>query len=141
LTDESVVKANEQTAREDVLASHRLLQEAAARQDGDLFHLLLADDDPDWVKAQTKLFEGGAYREWHGLGLTYQPETTANVVDISFPPDLTRAEVTVQRPYSITTPAGLIDTITLQQTAVYHYQQQPWLLAPVEPEFWGNWVR
>jgi hypothetical protein len=130
-----------ETAREDVLASHRLLQEAATRQDGDLFHLLLADDDPDWVEAQTKLFEGGVYREWYGLGLAYQPEATANVVDVSFSPDLTRAEVIVQRPYSITTPAGLIDTIILQQTAVYRYRQQRWLLAPIEAEFWGNWVR
>ncbi|VAW34006.1 hypothetical protein MNBD_CHLOROFLEXI01-895, partial [hydrothermal vent metagenome] len=55
-------------------------------------------------------------------------------------PDLRAAELVYPQDYIVQTPAGITETVTMQQTAVYRQGKTHWLYAPPYDEFWGDWV-
>lgn len=121
----------------DVEASHRLLQEAAIRQDGELFATYLSGRDPQWGSAQTSLVNQGLYLDRPEFGLTWLPGGTA-VISTSLAPDLKSAELVSIHAYSYPIGHGLTETVRLQQVALYRRAEDRFLLSPPLAEFWGE---
>ncbi|MFW6070171.1 MAG: hypothetical protein ACOC9X_03910 [bacterium] len=134
--EERVTEAEALTS-EDVLASHRLAQAAAREGDRELLATVLSGRDQRWTQAQFQLMEerllfADAVR---ALGLRPVQESGA-VVDVSFSPDLSEAEVMSEHEV-VEEPGG--DGVRMQQVHVYRRGDQGWLLSPPLSEFWGPW--
>ncbi len=131
----------------DIFAAHNVLSRAAAGQDADLGKAVLSGRDLGWSQTQTSLLAAGLFYEQPGLGLRL-PEGDAafaplfredeRFMDLVVAPDLNSAELLYARDYLALTDEGL-ETVTLQQTAVYRRGQNRWLLAPPLEAFWGEW--
>lgn len=124
---------------QDVRAADNLARSAAAAADVELFVSVLSGRDPAWTETQQALLVdnllfGGVAAP---LGLTGDaPPLTATVlVDSS----LNQAVVQTMQPFVLTLAEGVTATVTLEQTHVYRRGGRSWLLAPPEPEFWGEW--
>lgn len=140
-------------AEANVLSSHRLVRQAALRQDADLFFSLLSGRIPMWTDAQQALLQRGLFldRTPFGLQLLADPEEPASddmgdlstqdlgVVNVDISPDLNSAEVLFEQQYALVGEGTVTKTVTLQQTAVYRRGSQRWLLSPPESDFWGQW--
>ena len=140
-----------QTVQADVLSSHNLMLRAASEQDEELFTSLLSGRDMQWVAGETALFKQAMLLDRAPFGLEaipFTPQTAVNAATtpdeipsdaarITLSPDLTEAEITIMQPYlSVNKTEG---TVLLAQTAVYRLGTSRWLLAPPQPEFWGDW--
>ncbi|MCA9917810.1 MAG: PD40 domain-containing protein [Anaerolineales bacterium] len=132
----------------DIFATHNLLGRAASNQDGDLGKAVLSGRDLGWSQSQTKLLAAGLFYENPTFGLAladpemaYAPlfREDERFIGLALDPNLNGAELSYARDYLAFTPKG-VQTVTLQQTAVYRRGETRWLLAPPEPEFWGEWV-
>lgn len=131
----------------DIFASHNLLSRAASNQDGDLGKAVLSGRDKGWSQVQTDLIGNGLFYENPTFGLSLTDTTTAyeplfreneRFIDLQIDPDLSGAELSYTRDYMAFTGDGL-QTVTLQQTAVYRRGETRWLLSPPLDEFWGEW--
>ncbi len=131
------VEAASSAVELDVQASHRVLQEAAQKRDGELFATFLSGRDPEWGNAQVSLVNQGFYLERPLFGLTWLPGSSA-VISVTLAPDLQAAELTVAQAYSFDIGHGLTETVRLQQTEVYRRAENRFLLAPPLAEFWGE---
>ncbi len=143
------IDATMQAVRTDVIASHNVVQRAAADGDAEVFRSFLSGRDPAWTAGQLHVFEHSLFADRSPFGLTpaagslpaVQPppneETAADQqpAAITFSPDLNEAVVAVAQPF-LTTDGT---TVLLEQTAVYRRGDQRWLLAPPVDEFWGDW--
>lgn len=143
------VDAATEAVRNDVIASHNLVQRAASEGDEELFRSFLSGRDPAWTAGQIDLFRNRMMADRAAFGLTpsegslpaFLPLTGEEVsaeqataaVDLS--PDLHEAMLTMTLPYE----AEGTGPIILQQTSVYRRGDQRWLLAPPSDEFWGEW--
>ena len=144
LTLNKRVEENTEAMRADIISTHNLLQIAQAEQDEELFFSLLSGRDSTWTAAQHELFQMQllfdrspfGLRAGESAPLTLGDEEGAFTVDFS--PDLLAAEVTAMRPFEIAIGNGLVDTVMLQETAVYRLGQERWLLAPADRDFWGS---
>lgn len=134
---EQVVVATDSVAA-DLLTSHELVQDAAMAQDTELFVSLLSGRDMDWAAAQEQLVTEGVYLSRPLLGLTWQPVTQTAVISHTLNPTLNAAELVTAPEYSYAVGGGLTATVPLELTAVYRLGPERWLLAPPEPEFWGE---
>lgn len=123
----------------DVAAAHRVVVDAAQRQDVELFRALLSGRDQDWTGAQTELVTNGAWLDRAGLGLTplHDPDP---VLTTTVSAMLDAAEVSFMQDYTVQTPAGVTETVALRQTAVYRLGGQSWLYAPPLRDFWGAYT-
>ena len=130
----------EAEARLAVISSHTVIQQAALEQDSELFVGFLSGRDAGWSRAQEEAVREGAYLDRAGLGLHRLRETGSvnETAVVTFSPDLTSAEMTVIQTYGVDIGNGLTETVLLQQTAVYRLGPNRWLLAPPEPQFWGE---
>lgn len=122
----------------EVLAVHNLLRDAAHRQDLELFITGLSGRSPDWVDAQQRLVQEGAFLARPAFGLaqaggSLRPITAA---ELTVSPDLLTAELTYEEQYT----AADDQPVTLRQTAVYRSGRTNWLLTPPDAEFWGEMV-
>ena len=140
-----------QAFRTDVIASHNLIQRAAADGDEEIFRSALSGRVPAWTAGELDVFNAGLFADRAPFGLTPAegslpvildpPDEEAaageSVADIAFSPDLNEAIVTVNQPFR---QEGTTETIVLQQTAVFRRGDSRWLLAPPLPEFWGDWI-
>jgi hypothetical protein len=138
-----------QAVRSDVVASHNLVQRAAADGDAEVFRSFLSGRDPVWTAGELAVFEGGLFADRAPFGLSpvegslpailpapdEETAAGARAADITLSPDFNEAVVTVDQPYR--TEAG--QTILLQQTTVFRRGDQRWLLAPPLDDFWGEW--
>lgn len=127
----------------DILASHNLIQEAAAAGDVDVFRTLLSGADLRWTSAQSQLVDEALFFERSAFGLmplTAGEPVAASDVALTIAPNFDAAELATVQPYAITTSDGMTMTVNLQQTAVYRRGNNRWLYAPPQDEFWGNWL-
>ncbi|HID53269.1 MAG TPA: hypothetical protein EYP41_14705 [Anaerolineae bacterium] len=131
------VEAASSAVELDVQASHRVLQEAAQKRDGELFATFLSGRDPEWGNAQVLLVNQGLYLERPLFGLTWLPGSTA-VVSATLSLDLQAAELAVVQAYRFDIGRGLTETARLQQTEVYRRAENRFLLSPPLAEFWGE---
>ncbi|NKQ33978.1 MAG: hypothetical protein HF973_00010, partial [Chloroflexi bacterium] len=131
------VEAASSAVELDAQASHRVLQEAAQKRDGELFATFLSGRDPDWGNAQVSLVNQGLYLERPLFGLAWLPGSTA-VISATLSPDLRTAELTVVQAYSFDIGHGLTETVRLAQTEVYRRAEDRFLLAPPPDDFWGE---
>ena len=130
----------ETEARQAVLSSHNVIQQAALEEDAELFVGFLSGRDADWAKSQEEAVKGGAYldRNWLGFRRLSDVDSVAETAIVTFSPDLTAAEMTLTQTYDVDIGNRLTETVLLGQTAVYRLGPNRWLLAPPEPEFWGE---
>lgn len=140
--EQQVADATTAVKRE-VLATHKLVQTAAARGDGELFYSVLSGRDRRWTETQERLVARGLFVERDAFGLRMADAGTPEEVDlaqvvITLSPDLNAAEVLFPQPFVIDAGDGVTETVTLQQTAVYRQGPRGWLYSPPLPEFWGE---
>lgn len=141
-----------QDVRDEVLASHNLVQRAAAEQDTDLLTSLMSGRNMNWVGEITTLVAEDSYFDRSPFALEKRPfipeaavaetsvaERNLPEAQITLSPDLTRAEVTVLQPYSYQGDGEEIETVYLTQTAVYRLGTERWLYSPPTTDFWGDW--
>ncbi|MBK8901899.1 MAG: hypothetical protein IPM53_11985 [Anaerolineaceae bacterium] len=131
----------------DIFAAHNVLSRAAEGQDADLGKAVLSGRDMGWSQTQSSLLEEGLFYEHPGLGLQL-PEGEAafaplfredeRFINLVVDPDLNGAQLLYARDYLALTDEGL-ETVTLQQTAVYRRGDTRWLFAPPLEDFWGEW--
>ena len=153
------IEATMQAFRTDIIASHNLIQRAAAEGDEEIFRSALSGRAPSWTTAEVELFRQQLFVDRAPLGLTpvegslpailtapdEEMAADERAAAIEFSPDLTEAIVTVDQPYvvggtGISTVGGPSDTVVLQQTHVFRRGDTRWLLAPPLDEFWGDWL-
>ena len=123
----------ETAAYNDIMASHHVVQQAAQRDDAELFNALWADSNHLRDDEVDLLFEQSVRLERHQLGLDLQLERP-DVVDVSFGPNLDMAYLIAEQIY--TTPAG--SPLVLQQAYVYQLIEDQWLFTLPNAEFWGE---
>ena len=131
----------------DIFAAHNLMGRAAANQDVDLGKTVLSGRDMGWSLIQSDLIAAGFLYEHPGLRLVLPEDTTAyaplsredeRFIDLTLEPDLNGAELLYARDFQALTDDG-VETVTLQQTAVYRRGETRWLLSPPLEAFWGDW--
>ncbi|MCP4418501.1 MAG: hypothetical protein GY805_17930 [Chloroflexi bacterium] len=131
----------------DIFATHNLISKAAANNDAVLGKAVLSGRDFGWSRVQADLLSQGLFYEHAGLNLMLPEETAAfaplsredeRFIELALDPDLRGAELTYARDFVALTDDG-IETVTLQQTAVYRQGESRWLLAPPLEQFWGEW--
>lgn len=134
-------------AEADIFAAHNLLSRAAANQDGELGKAVLSGRDMGWSRVQTRLIDDGLFYENPVFGLplangaaAYEPlfREDERFINLDLEPSLNGAELSYARDYLAFTEDGL-QTVTLQQTAVYRRGETRWLLSPPLEAFWGAW--
>ena len=131
----------------DIFAAHNLLSKAAAGQDAALGKAVLSGRDLGWSQVQSDLLENGLFYQNPEFGLRLPDGDAAfaplfredeRFIDLVMSPDLNSAELLYARDYLALTDDGL-ETVTLQQTAVYRRGESRWLLSPPLEDFWGEW--
>lgn len=132
-------------ARQDVLNTHRLVQEAAAAGDRELFHTLLDQRQEHWAATQTDLMDWRLFLDRKLLGLSLLPANSAplTATEALVSSDLTRAEVIAYHPYQVEMGQSRPETIVLQHTFFYRIDphSQSWrMMPPHEATFWGSWI-
>lgn len=130
-------------AQADVLAVHNLIRQAAAQTDVELFRVLLANADPAWPAAQERLLAQGLFLDRRSFGLSLPSTLDAGdrvTVNVQMAPDLQSAEVVTAQPYVVEWEKSRLETIVLQQTALYRRYDDNWRLVPPGPAFWGEWM-
>ncbi|GJM41679.1 MAG: hypothetical protein DHS20C20_19610 [Ardenticatenaceae bacterium] len=131
------------TVETEILTTHKFVLQTAVSQDEPLFSANLSGRDPDWTVQQKALFAEGLFvdRPMFGWQLdTDSADLSLDDVTIQLEPDLHGAEVIFPQNYIVQASAGVTETITLQQTAVYRLGTNRWLYSPPEDEFWGDWI-
>jgi hypothetical protein len=143
------VEAATQAVRSDVIASHNLLQKAAADGDEEIFRSFLSGRDPAWTAAELDLFRTQMLSDRASFGLTAvagalpailslpgeEVSSGEVMANVELSSDLSEAVVTVPISYEV---EGRTATVTLQQTSVYRRGDQRWLLSPPSEDFWGE---
>lgn len=131
-------------AREQLLATHRLVEQAAAQQDGELLAALLPAHHPAWLDAQQTLLEKGLLLDRRAIGLVTTRAAPAAADDaeeqlaIRLSPDLQQAEVVWQQAYTLVNQQEQSETALLQHTLFYQFDGERWLLSPMGADFWGD---
>ncbi|MEM7114974.1 MAG: hypothetical protein AAF614_21230 [Chloroflexota bacterium] len=155
------VEAATQTIRDEVLASHNLVQRSIAEQDTDLLTSLMSGRDMGWVSGVNSLVSEEMYLARLAFDLEkrpFTPETAVgptgvgptsigptlteldlNAAQITLSPDLTEAELTFFQPYTYQRDAASTGTVHLAQTQVYRLGADRWLYSPPQTDFWGDW--
>jgi hypothetical protein len=129
----------EQRIAGDVLASHRLLEQAVVAQDLELFTSFHSKEDSAWLKAQRELLLAGMITGRSAMGLSRQPAGAMPTVELS--PDWRQAELNFEVHYLAGDLPGVARPVRLRHTAVYrYYRTQRWLRVPPDEAFWGETV-
>ena len=113
----------------DVLASHRLAEQAMRQGDVELLRSLLSARDLHWSETQQRLAQT-ADPIWNLIPL----DEMADLQGLILADDLRQAELTLDRRFSWHGD----QIVTLRQTAVYRLGADQWLFAPPLDEFWGE---
>ncbi len=136
----AINKRIDDTARpieKDVLFAHRTVQLAIQQGDSSLFASLLAERTWSWGVAQQDLFVRGLLGDRSPWGLQAQSMDPVKT-EVHLAPSLTQAEVVSERVYIAPTGNGQKDTLHLRQTSVYRFEDDRWLFAPSDEDFWGE---
>lgn len=135
-------------AKQDVLATHQVSQNAAATGDLDLFRTNLSRRNPEWADTQRELVTEGLFLDRSAFGLRWWGETEIQLTDaaatptlpitITLSPDFLAAELIYEQEYLLTEGTNISQTVRLQQTAIYRRGGGRWLRADPLDEFWGE---
>ncbi|MCA9900078.1 MAG: hypothetical protein H6654_13340 [Ardenticatenaceae bacterium] len=131
------------TIETELLATHNFVLQTAVSQDNDLFRANLSGRNPDWTELQKRLFADGLLLDRPMLGwqhLASADRLAAEDVTITLDPELRTAELRYSQTYAVQTAAGITETVTLAQTAVYRQGTSRWLYSPPDDDFWGDWI-
>ncbi|MCP4424488.1 MAG: hypothetical protein GY803_08360 [Chloroflexi bacterium] len=128
----------------DILASHQLLQQAAAQNDVELFRTLLSGRSAAWSSMQAVLMEEGQLLGRDALGLDWLPTATENAdlpdIELNISPELDTAELHFVQEYAVEVGHEVTETALLRHTAVYRRGSERWLYSPPDDEFWGEYT-
>jgi hypothetical protein len=118
--------------KQDVLAQHRLLQQAVAKSDLELFDSMLEPSNSVETRMQRNLFRQGQFfdREIFGFSLL---DLDAQNVRIALSEDLLRAQVSGEYRYELIE-SQATQTITLQQVTYYRRVGDGWKLTTGDTE-------
>lgn len=124
----------------DLMASYAVVERAADAGDTELFASFLSGKDKAWAADYEQIVANGRYRDRSAFDLTWLPvaDPVTAVISTTLNPEFTAAEVLAEHTYRIPIGNGLTQTVRLQHTAVYRLGADRWLLAPPEPDFWGD---
>lgn len=131
------ITAVSQATEANILATHTLRLQVVADGDEELFRGLVSGRDMGWAETQIGLMKAGGWLARPAFRFFHQPASQpAKPPTITLAPDLQQAEVLFAEPYvGLGGEQGL-----LGQTAVYRQgQENRWLLAQPDAEFWGAW--
>lgn len=123
---------------QELLDGHGLVMEAGARGDGDLARDLILDRLREWTDAQILLVEQGLMLDRRPFGLYLADGEAATAIETEVDPSLREAIVTVTMRYRLGAASNEADSVRLQQTFSYRFEDDRWLLNPPTGEFWGN---
>lgn len=142
------------TIEQAVLAADQLVIKTAVAGDQELLSTLISARRPDWADQQSRLLARNLLFDRAPLGLWLESNGLPSVgwedntngqesvgLRVTLSPDLQQAELVSPLPYVTVDAAGELQEITLQRTAVYHKQQDAWLLTEPGDEFWGEYVQ
>lgn len=135
------VDETEARLREEVLASHSLVEQAAAAGDGELLHSFLSGRDQAWTAAQETLARRGQLFDLELFGLTAAAPDGGPFGEgplITLSNDFTTATIVADYAFHTWNSDGITQTIRLERTAVFRHGPDRWLWAPPDPDFWGN---
>ncbi|HRO89457.1 MAG TPA: hypothetical protein PLC06_03065, partial [Promineifilum sp.] len=145
------IDATLQANRNDVIASHNLLQRAVADSDEEVFRSVLSGRMPAWTDAELDVFYRQLVFDRGPLGLTPvegslpvilsttegEVDADQRTADIELSPDMNEAVVVVDHPFQVTATG---ETVVLRQTSIFRRGGSRWLLSPPLDEFWGDWI-
>lgn len=131
-------EAGRQRVEAEVLASHTTVERAVAEGDLELFNGFLSGRDPEWNRTQEALVRSRAYVGRSFFGLALAADSSPITPTVLLNTDLRAAEVTTPRRYTAVNPDGSVETVVLTQTVVFRQGPDRWLLAPPDPDFWGE---
>ena len=130
-------------AQTDVQLAHDLWRQAVSQGDEELLAGLLDQENyPLWAEAQVQrvaagmvLFDRRAYG-FYTLDDDWR-EAFAAATDLNIASTLSHAEVSFTQTYRIFTGLNMSQTVTLEHTVAYHYQERQWLAGPLANTAWG----
>jgi hypothetical protein len=131
----------------EVLLAHELIEQAAQRNDRELFLTLLSAGDGRWFEAQQRVFEQKLFLDRTPLGLHLAPDGVAAEAlrkpQVSLTNDLALAEVTSVYHYLAGLSPGAVESVFLERTMFYAREVDTWARVPPPDEnsFWGSWLR
>ncbi len=124
---------------DELLASVTVIQKAAVDGDVELFTSFLSGKNYQWAQSSERLVDYHMYLDRPTFDLQWiAVDAETAVISSTLSPELQRAELLSEYKYEMDIGNGLTETVILQQTAVYRLGPNRWLLAPPEPEFWGE---
>ncbi len=132
------LSAAQEAARDELLAAHGLLLQAAGAGDVELFSSMLGGPDA-WRQTQLQTLENNLLLERRPMGAAWLQEI-APEHEIALAPDLQQAVVTSTLRYEGYLGAGLARDVALRHLFSYQRQAGQWQLGPHSEEIWGHWV-
>ncbi len=133
------LQRTETAVKTNILASHHLVQSAAASADSELLLSVLSGRLPSWTDAQQENLLANVMFDRAPWGLELIPSPINREPQLTIAPDLTEGELVFPLDYQFMTTSGVTETVVLSQTAVYRQGIRSWLLAPPDSAFWGDW--
>ncbi|MEM7330461.1 MAG: hypothetical protein AAF490_00125 [Chloroflexota bacterium] len=127
--------------KQEVLATHILLMNAADNGDVSLFWGNLSAADPEWNESLRTAIQTDTFfdRQFYGVGFAAEDTAVSPTIDdISLADDFRQAEVSYLMPYVVEVGEGMTETVQLEHTAVYRKGRDRWLYAPPRSDFWGG---
>ncbi|MFQ5419894.1 MAG: nuclear transport factor 2 family protein, partial [Anaerolineae bacterium] len=115
---------------QEVLASHQLLLETAAKEDADLFAALLSPYYGRWPETGRQLLAKNLFVDRSAFSLWAAPGWQEAPAAVDLTPDMQTAVVTTDIPFITEKQGGITETVTLRQTAVYERDGEQWWLTP-----------
>lgn len=125
---------------EEVLASQRLLQQAARTGDEELFLSFLSGRNPLWTRTQSVLLQHDLFFNRANFGLRRLPSQSSTVTRVDLSPDLREAHVVAEERYAVDVGNGLTESVRLLQSSLFRPGERHWLFSPpLDPaEYWGS---
>ncbi len=124
----------------DIMASHEVWVDAVMHSDADLFHAQRQEKGGayKWRQALDSLFEEGLLFDRSMIGFIAET-AVPHPTDIILSPDLESAQLIAEQPFALRMSTGATQTVTLRYTYFYQHEDDRWLLAPPDDDFWGEW--
>jgi hypothetical protein len=133
------IEAAVQRAEDDVRQTHDLVLQAADQSDRDLLNNLVSSRNSEWLNQQLAVTEAGLLFNPRSFGLVSTGESVIEY-DFELSADLNAAEVKTIRSFTGYSTGGKVQTVKLEQAALYRRGDNRWLFSPPEDgqEFWGE---
>ncbi len=125
---------------QDVHTAYDLYSRAAIEQDSELLKSVIAGSQRPWVKTQLALLDESLLLGRWSMGLWPLDDTAVpQLSQITVSPDLSEAQVVTRHTFATEEGNGHKAPITLEQTTLFRYGSERWLVVPPETAYWGDW--